>query len=106
MKKIPYYPKLRTLIPSLGFNSSTDIFIYLRQCNVNFMYDRVYTTEERIIDNIKEFNLCAKESYKKLGWGFIFVIDDLDRKGSVDIVHLYGITKNKLIKYLRLKAFS
>ena len=105
MKKIPYYPKLRTLIPSLGFNSSTDIFIYLRQCNVNFMYDRINTTENRIPENIEEFNRCAKESYKIFGKGFIFILDDLDTD-RIDMVHLQSISKNKLIKYLRLKAFS
>ena len=104
MKKAPYYTKLRTLLPSLGFTSSTQIFMYLRQCNIHYGYDRINTTEDRILENIEEFNRCAKESHKITGWGFIFVMDDPDTN-RIDMVHLYGISKNKLIKYLRLKAF-
>lgn len=105
MKKVPYYTNLRTLLPSLGFTSSTEIFIYLRQCNIHYMYDRINTTEDRIPESIEEFNLTAKESYKQFGWGFIFVLDDPDTN-RIDIVHLQCVAKNKLIKYLRLKAFS
>lgn len=105
MKKVPYYTELRTLIPSYGFKTSTQVFIYLRQCNIFFMYDRINTTEDRILENIGELTLLARESYKAIGWGFIFVMDEPDTN-RIDIVHLYGVSKNKLIKYLRLKAFS
>jgi hypothetical protein len=105
MKKVPYYIKLRKIIPSLGFNSSTEIFRYLRQCNINFMYDRINTTEDRIPENIEEFSLIAKGSFKVFGRGFIFVMDD-PNTNRIDMVHLQGISKIKLIKYLRLKAFS
>ena len=62
------------------------------------MYDRIYTKEENIETNIEYFKgLCSE--------GFIFVMD-VPFTGAIEVIHLYRITKDDLVKYLKLKVFS
>lgn len=110
---IPYYPELRQLIPSLGFENSTKVFSYLRKCKINFMYDRIAcATEDQIEKNIKVFNNVDNlEELTDLDMGFIFVMDIPNRADcveviNIDVIHCSMITKEDLIKYLKLKAFS
>lgn len=99
VKAIPYYPELRELIPSWGFKNSTSVISYLlRQCNVSIMYDRIYTREERIETNVEYFKGESDE-------GFIFVMDVPDTP-AIEVIHLYAITKDDMVKYLKLKVFS
>lgn len=115
-KIIPYYPELRELIPSLGFKSSTEVFSYLRKCKVNFGYDRIAcSTEDEIKKNIEVFNLVEDElklELEELDRGFIFVMDIPDTIDvrqmpiNIDVIHCFMITKDDLIKYLKLKVFS
>jgi hypothetical protein len=102
---IPYYPELRKLIPSLGFKSSTKVFSYLKQCNTDFVYDRIYTIEKDIEVNIKSLNMRTSHVSDKIYRGFIFVMDVPDTN-AVEIVHCALLTKNTLIRMLKLKAFS
>lgn len=100
---IPYHPELRQLIPNLGFNSSTQVFTYLHQCGVHYVYIRTLTIEDKITETIKD--LMKDQEY-----GFIFTMDvdilNPEGKKSVDVIHFYGLSKNELIKRLKLKAFS
>jgi len=101
---IPYYPELRSLIPSLGFSSSTKVFSYLKQCKTDYAYDRIYTIEKDIEVNIKSLNMRTShiDDDRK---GFIFVMDVPD-VSAVEVIHCALLTKNTLIRMLKLKAFS
>lgn len=101
-KEIPYHPELMELLPSLGFNNSTDLIKYLRTCRAPYsIIDRIYTSEERIKENID----MMKNSNEVDETSFIFVmsVPETDR---VDVMHCFGMSKEELIKYLQLKAFS
>ena len=103
MKKvIPYHPELRELLPSLGFADSTSLFIYLRNSSINFEYDRICTSEDRIDKNIKELNGLYEDLEGK---SFIFIMDTVNI-GSIDVICLCGISKEEMIRYLQLKVFS
>ncbi len=109
-KVIPYYPELRSLIPSLGFKSSTDVFYFLKQSKINFEYDRIATANDQIEKNIEVFN-TIENSEELIGsnMGFIFVMDipnTADCYMNVEVIHCFSITKDELIRYLKLKVFS
>lgn len=98
-KVIPYYSELRELIPNLGFNNSSKLFNFLQQCGIGFFYyDRIYTSEDRITLSVEELKKMRNE-------GFIFVMSVVDFD-AVDVIYIDGISKEELIKYLKLKVFS
>lgn len=104
-KEIPYHPELRELIPSLGFDSSTKVLSFLRQIGANFWYDRIHTKEDRIEINVDTLNELTDSVSKDFGAGFIFVMD-VPGSDAIEVIHLAIISKDDLIKYLKLKVFS
>lgn len=100
-KEIPYHPELREVIPSLGIDSSTDLIRYLRTSHAPYMYiDRIYTTEQRIEENV---DMMKNSEADEKSFIFVMSVPENDR---VEVMHCFGMSKEELIKYLQLKAFS
>lgn len=102
---VPYYDDLRTLIPSLGFCSSDQMFSYLRECNVKFDYARHSTTDGERIPNIIQEHIDIAIEGKYIDMGFIFVMDHI-KYDYIDVIHIFSLPREKLIKCLKLKVFS
>jgi hypothetical protein len=100
---IPYYPELRSLIPTLGFNSSTKVFSYLKACNAFYIYDRIYCSEDKISKSIGDFHNSLTTNH--IDKGFIFVMD-VPNTDAVEVVHCLRLSKDNMIKYLKLKCYS
>lgn len=90
-------------MPSLGFNDSTSLFMYLRQCQAKFGYDRICGSEENINENIKDLRKFLKSDKEKRG--FIFVMN-VPNSTAIDTIAINGMSKDTFIKYLKLRAFS
>jgi hypothetical protein len=94
-KEIPYHPELRQLIPSLGIDNSTDLIRYLRTSHAPYIIiDRVYTSEQRIEENID----MMKNSNEVDEKSFIFVmsVPETDR---VEVMHCFGMSKEDNEKF-------
>lgn len=107
-KVIVYYPELRKVISTLGFDNSTQVFSFLRKCNVDFVYERIYTKEHLIDATIKDLRRLTTE-IEIFDKGFIFVMD-VPNTDAVEVVHClffnFPTTKEILIKFLQLKVFA
>ncbi len=99
-KLIIYHKELQQLIPQLGFNSSNEVFKFLFDAGINYLYDRTYTNTGRIEELIKELN----EDFGGMD-GFIFVMN-VPNSINIEVIFIANLSKEEFIRCLKLKAFS
>lgn len=97
-----YYPELGYEIKSLGFDNWRDLINFISKANNGIHYSRKYDTINRINNWINSFQ--EDFAYKN---AIIFTMsDDKDAKYSlVNIICILDLSKDNLIKLLKLKSF-
>jgi hypothetical protein len=99
---IKFYPEIEKIISEAGFNNSSELFVYLKKSHFTFTYERMAIYIKSNLDSMIE-------NFQILNDGFLFTCNSYYKGFSepqFELIYFALITKEDLLKAIKLKAFS